>query len=208
MKVVWHVGASGSGKSHTQVQLKQIYGRENIYVWTDHDNGGLDLYCAEPILFLDEFKGMAYKEFLKVTDVYPAQLHARYTNTVALWNEIHIASIFTPKHAYNLMVPEGQQEIDPYEQLQRRLTKVIYHFKTEEIDGSFQYKSIIYSPEDFDNHTLQQIEKHAYLFDKWNREKLVYNFEQDAFHHSMTPINNQKNKATTQKPTKAESSSK
>lgn len=64
-----------------QVQLKQIYGRENVYVWTDHDNGGLDLYCAEPILFLDEFKGMAYKEFLKVTDVYPAQLHARYTNT-------------------------------------------------------------------------------------------------------------------------------
>lgn len=62
LKVVWHVGDSGSGKSHTQVQLKQIYGRENVYVWTDHDNGGLDLYCAEPILFLDEFKGMAYKE--------------------------------------------------------------------------------------------------------------------------------------------------
>lgn len=208
LTVVWHVGESGSGKSYIQTILKLKYGRDRVYVWTDFDNGGLDLYCAEPILFMDEFKGMPYKEFLKVTDVYPAQLHARYTNTIALWNAIHIASIFTPKHAYNLMVPEGQQEIDPYEQLQRRLTKVIYHFKTKENDGSFLYKSITYRPEDFDNHTLQQIEQHAYLFDKWNREKLSYNFEQDAFHHSMNPINNKKKKATTSKPTKAESSNK
>ena len=34
------------GKSHTQVQLKQIYGRENVYVWTDLIIGGLDLYCV------------------------------------------------------------------------------------------------------------------------------------------------------------------
>ena len=208
LKVIWHVGDSGTGKSHIQVQLKQKYGRDNVYVWTDFDNGGLDLYCAEPILFMDEFKGMVYKEFLKVTDIYPAQLHARYTNTIALWNEIHIASIFTPRYAYNLMVAEKQCEIDPYEQLKRRLTAVIYHFKTTEDDGSFQYKSITYSPDDFDKYSLQQIEQHAYLFDKWNREKLTYIFEKDAFHHSMNPISNKKKKATTSKPTKAKSSSK
>lgn len=208
LKVVWHVGDSGSGKSHTQVQLKQIYGRENVYVWTDHDNGGLDLYCAEPILFLDEFKGMAYKEFLKVTDVYPAQLHARYTNTVALWNEIHITSIFTPKQAYDLMVAEGQREVDSYKQLQRRLTEVIFHFKTKENDGSFKYKTITFTPEEFDRYSKEQIEKFAYLFDKFNPSVLNYDFEKDAFHSSMNPSNDRRKNATTSKPSKSESNSK
>ena len=138
MAVYWHVGDSGDGKSHTQVDLKKKHGRDNVYIWTDFDNGGLDLYCAESILFMDEFKGMPYKEFLKVTDVYPIQLHARYTNTIALWNEIHITSIFTPKQAYDLMVSEGQREVDSYKQLQRRLTEVIFHFKTKENDESLK----------------------------------------------------------------------
>ncbi|GAD37037.1 hypothetical protein ANG3_1333 [Streptococcus intermedius SK54 = ATCC 27335] len=208
MKVYWHVGESGSGKSHTQVNLKKEFGRDNVYIWTDFDNGGLDLYCAEPILFMDEFKGMSYKEFLKVTDVYPVQLHARYTNTIALWNEIHITSIFTPKEAYGLMVPESQQEIDSYKQLQRRLTNVIYHFKIREDDGNFKYKTITFTPEDFERHKQEQIEKFAYLFDKFNPNVLNYDFTKDAFHLSMNPINNKKKKATTLKLTKAESNSK
>lgn len=157
---------------------------------------------------MDEFKGMPYKEFLKVTDVYPIQLHARYTNTIALWNEIHITSIFTPKQAYDLMVSEGQREVDSYKQLQRRLTEVIFHFKTKENDGSFKYKTITFTPEEFDRYSREQIEKFAYLFDKFNSSVSNYDYGKDAFHSSMNPSNNRRKKATTSKPSKSESNSK
>lgn len=195
MIVYWHVGESGSGKSHTQVDLKQRYGRENVYVWADYDNGGLDLYCAEPILFMDEFKGMPYKEFLKVTDVYPVQLHARYTNTIALWNEIHITSIFTPKQAYDLMVSESQRDVDSYKQLQRRLTKINYHFTVTDNNGKMCYKTITFTPKEFDRHSREQIEKYAYLFDKYHHpDVLSYDFEKDAFHPSMNSVHNKTKK--------------
>lgn len=56
------------------------------------------------------------------------------------------------------MVPESQQEIDSYKQLQRRLTNVIYHFKIREDDGNFKYKTITFTPEDFERHKQEQIE--------------------------------------------------
>ncbi|MGT2774583.1 replication protein RepA [Streptococcus hyovaginalis] len=208
IKVVWHWGESGSGKSFTQTTLKETCGRDQVYVWNDHEKGGLDFYNAEPVLFMDEFKGMPYKDFLIVTDVYPTQLHSRYTNTFALWMEIHIASIYTPKHAYNLMVPEGRREIDSYQQLKRRLSEIVYHFKVTSEDNENVYKTISFTPDDFDKYSKEKIEQFAYLFDKWNPEVLHYDFSKDAFHHSMNPIDNKKKKTTTPKPTKAESSSK
>lgn len=194
LKVIWHVGESGSGKSYTQVNLKQKHGRDNVYVWTDYENGGLDLYCAEPILFMDEFKGMPYKEFLKVTDVYPVQFHARYTNIRALWNEIHITSIFTPKQAYDLMVSESRREIDSYKQLRRRLTEINYHFTITDSNGKLHYKTIIFNPKEFDRYSREQIEKYAYLFDKYNPNVLYYDFTKDAFHPSMNPIHHKTKK--------------
>ncbi|MFD3044026.1 replication protein RepA, partial [Streptococcus agalactiae] len=110
--------------------------------------------------------------------------------------------------AYGLMVPESQQEVDSYKQLRRRLTNVIYHFKIREDDGNFKYKTITFTPEDFERHNQEQIEKFAYLFDKFNPNVLNYDFTKDAFHLSMNPINNKKKKATTLKLTKAESNSK
>ena len=98
LKVYWHTGDSGSGKSYTQVELKREFGREAVYVWSDYQNGGLDGYQGESILFMEEYKAeLPYAEFLKVTDRYPQQMHARYSNVYALWNTIHLTSIFPPK---------------------------------------------------------------------------------------------------------------
>ena len=95
LKVYWHTGDSGSGKSYTQVELKREFGREAVYVWSDYQNGGLDGYQGESILFMEEYKAeLPYAEFLKVTDRYPQQMHARYSNVYALWNTIHLTSIF------------------------------------------------------------------------------------------------------------------
>ena len=55
--------------------------------------GGLDHYIGEKILFLDEYKGeLPYGMLLTICDKYKANIHARYRNIWALWDEVYIAS--------------------------------------------------------------------------------------------------------------------
>lgn len=132
MKVYWHMGGPGSGKSFEQVQLKKTFGTDSVYVLSDYGTGGLDNYTGEPILFMDEFKGdIDYQTFLKLLDVYPNQVHARYSNIYALWDTVHISSIFTPYQIYTMLVPDEKRKHDPIQQLYRRIHTIVYHFKTD-----------------------------------------------------------------------------
>ncbi|HEM3726754.1 TPA: replication protein RepA, partial [Streptococcus suis] len=111
MKVYWHMGGPGSGKSWSQVQLKKTFGTDSVYVLSDYGTGGLDNYVGQPILFMDEFKGdIDYQTFLKLLDVYPNQVHARYSNIYALWDTVHISSIFTPYQIYTMLVPDEKRK--------------------------------------------------------------------------------------------------
>lgn len=88
------------------------------------------MYRGQPILFLDEFKGnIPYGVLLSILDKYKSQIHARYANIFALWNEVYIASIFPPETLYVLMVPPNMQKSDTIEQFFRRLTDVTYCFR-------------------------------------------------------------------------------
>ncbi|MEW4354609.1 replication protein RepA [Streptococcus pneumoniae] len=197
VKVIYHTGDSGAGKSYTQVKLKEEHGREKVYIWSDYQNGGLDGYQGEPILFMEEYKGeLPYAEFLKVTDRYLQQMHARYSNIFTLWEEIHITSIFSPKQIYNIMVPENKRTADSEEQMMRRINEVVYHFKVTTEDGEPLYKQIVFSVADYNNHSQEQIERFAYQFDCSNPEISVYNFENDAFYSTMNPVNHKKKKPT------------
>lgn len=130
VRVFWHVGEAGSGKSYTYVKLCEEYGEDSVYMYSDCDNGALDRYQAEPILFIDEFKGqMPYERLLRITDVYKTPMHARYSDVYALWTEIHITSVFPPESVYQSMVDVSNQGIDTIQQLLRRLTAVIYHYR-------------------------------------------------------------------------------
>lgn len=133
MKVYWHLGVPGSGKSFPQVQLKKTFGTDSVYVLSDYGTGGLDNYVGEPILFMDEFKGdIDYQTFLKLLDVYPNQVHARYSNIYALWDTVHISSIFTPNQIYKILVSDKKRKHDPIDQLYRRIHTIVYHFKTDD----------------------------------------------------------------------------
>ncbi|AXJ12804.1 replication protein RepA [Streptococcus pluranimalium] len=201
LEVYWHTGDSGSGKSYMQVELKRQFGRESVYVWSDYQNGGLDGYQGERILFMEEYKAeLPYAEFLKVTDSYPQQMHARYSNVYALWDTIHITSIFSPKQVYTLMVPEEKQTVDTVEQMMRRISKVVYHFKVRAEGGTHLYKQLIFSVEDYNNHSKEQIERFAYQFDCSNPDVLVYDFEKDAFHSTMNPIRNKRKNSSKTSP--------
>lgn len=133
--VYWHVGESGTGKSYTYVTLCQQHGEDNVYLLTDYDIGGFDLYCGEPILFMDEFKGaMKFQQLLNYLDCYKTQIHCRYANSYSLWNEVHITSVYPPDEVYSFMVEPSKQERDRIAQLLRRIAYIVYHYRNENGD--------------------------------------------------------------------------
>lgn len=140
--VYWHVGDSGTGKSYTYVQLCEKLGEDQIYLLTDYDGGGFDNYCGEPILILEEFKaGFRFQSLLNILDSYKIQVHARYANVYALWNEVHITSVFPPEAVYNQLVDSENQSIDRIKQLLRRIDYVVYHYIDEQ--GNFKTFTIL-----------------------------------------------------------------
>lgn len=134
MRVVWHVGVSGAGKTYAYVKLLEEH-PDDVYFVTNYYNGWLDMYGGERYLFLDEFRGqIRYETLLSMLQGYKQQYHARYTNVIGLWNEVHISSVFPPETVYSNMVTENRN-IDSVRQLFRRISSIILHFK----DGQNTY---------------------------------------------------------------------
>jgi hypothetical protein len=158
LTVFWHVGESGSGKSYTYKTLVEERGEDKVYLLTDYENGGFDMYEGQPILFMDEFKGnIRFQQLLNYLDVYKTQVHCRFANVTALWTEVHITSIFPPEEVYRFMVDEGLRSRDKIQQLMRRLTYIIYHY----VDGK-EYKCFW---QDAPAYTDYETLKHAALQD-------------------------------------------
>lgn len=134
VSVIWHCGDSGCGKSYSYVKLCELYGEDKVYFFNDFANkgvGGFDGYNGEPYLFIDELKreSLPYELLLMITQGYKAQIHCRYSNSVCLWNEVHISSIFSPEDIYCGMVSRENQKKDTIKQLLRRISKYVYHYK-------------------------------------------------------------------------------
>ena len=136
----YHFGDSGSGKTFYYNELCDKIGEDEIYLYTDFDNqasGGMDKYIdagAPRAVFMDEFKGQGinYGKLLVMMNEYPKmQTHARYVNTYNLWDIFIITTIFAPEELYQIMVGETMRKVDTYEQLRRRLKKIVYHFKND-----------------------------------------------------------------------------
>ena len=136
MDNVWHFGRAGTGKTHTYIKLCEEH-PDDVYLCNDYSNsgssgGGFDNYAENParILVLDEFRGnMPYNTLLSILDVYSRnQVHCRYQNIYALWESVHICSIYAPDEAYRFMVQDSERNTDSIYQLLRRLNTVIYHY--------------------------------------------------------------------------------
>lgn len=156
LSIHWHCGEAGSGKSHVQVDLKREYGRDSVYVMTDYEGGGLDGYSSEPILFLDELRDqLPYDKLLTMLDKYPNDIHARYSNKLAAWREVHIASVWTPDMVHKYTVGR-QSDIDTYDQLKRRITDITYHEKVGD-----DYLSFTIPMEEYEG--LDKLKADAYI---------------------------------------------
>lgn len=137
INVVWHVGEAGSGKTYFSKGIVDQYGEDSLYLVTDYENGGLDRYNGEPILFLDEFRGqIKYGTLLSMLQGYKQQFHARYTNIWGLWNEVYIATVLPPEKVYQNMVQENR-DTDTQKQLFRRINTIVYHWKDD--NGYHEY---------------------------------------------------------------------
>lgn len=138
VNVIWHVGESGSGKTYAAKQMVDELGEESLYMVNDYSSGGMDAYMGQRVLFLDEFRGqIPYHVVLSWLDGYKVQVHARYSNVLALWDEVHISSVVPPEKVYETMVINNR-DIDTSKQLFRRINTIVYHWKNK--DGFHQYE--------------------------------------------------------------------
>ena len=140
VKVIWHLGASGSGKSYTYTKLCAEHGQEEVFYASDYANNCtalLDGYEAQKYLFIDEVKqdSFRYGYLLQLLQGYRTQIHARYNNVYSLWIQIDITSIFTPDEIYEEMVSISNRGVDSKQQLLRRITDYCYHWKDD--DGNY-----------------------------------------------------------------------
>lgn len=158
INVYWHVGESGTGKTFSLKRLVDELGEGQVYVYSDFDNGGLDDYCGEPVLFMDEFRGqIQFGTLMKILQGYKMPLHARYVNTLPLWTEVHISSILPPERVYRNMVRDNL-DLDTMKQLFRRINFVIYHF----IDEDGKYREFQQPMEEYsDYETLKEIAENS-----------------------------------------------
>ena len=161
LKVYWHTGRSGSGKSYERVLLSQLHGEDSIYYLTAFNSGAFDDYNGQPILWIEDFRGeFKLQELLRILDIYKASIPARFTNVKALWDEVHITSVLTPQQCYK------QACIDDYdriEQLLRRITSICYHFK----DNNGGFHKSYFPPDMLLNDIISECNKQLEVFNKY-----------------------------------------
>lgn len=109
------------------------------------------MYANNPAKYivLDEFRGnMPYNTLLSMLDKYSRnQQHCRYANTYALWTSVYICTVYPPEQVYEFMVGESSQTTDTFQQLMRRLNKIVYHYK----NAAGEYKTFEMLPSEYKN---------------------------------------------------------
>lgn len=144
VKVFWHYGCTGTGKSYWAKQYVDEHGPNDIFKVSQYKNGFLDRYCGERLLYMEELRGdkIEYSELLQICDGYKDAIHCRFSDIIPLWREVHITSPFTPEEVYNSMVSSAEtRKIDTLEQLMRRIDVVIHHSKDELGYHTFEIES-------------------------------------------------------------------
>ena len=138
VRVYWHWGDSGTGKSYTFLKIADKFGRDEVYkIVRDLSKGRFDRYEGERVLFLDEIKprAMDWVDLLTALDSYVYRPSARYQDSVSLWEEVHITSVYNPRKFWEECVWDDMKKDEPFEQLARRIDVEVHHFKDEK--GNF-----------------------------------------------------------------------
>lgn len=138
--VFYHYGTSGTGKSYFYTTLCESIGENEVYFCGQYDNGWLDEYNGQKVLFMDEFRGqIRFATLLSITQGYRQYYHARNHNILGLWSQVHITSVLPPELLYQKALSDDKHDL--IEQFLRRLTGIYYHWKDRKT-GEYRFKFI------------------------------------------------------------------
>ena len=89
-----------------------------------------DKYMGQKVLWMDDYRGqIPFDYLLRLLDVYKCELQCRFSNSVALWSEVHITSPLMPMECY----PKSElRTYDDIRQLLRRITSLVYHVRGDD----------------------------------------------------------------------------
>lgn len=142
--VEWHIGESGTGKTHYYKELCEIHGADNIYIIGDLQNGWIDDYVEKgcpPILFCDDLSEPCdIRELLKIIDTNPNKsIHGRYKNTYPQWSHVYIASMDPPEMVFHSNVRGSN-----YKKLLGKVDYYVYHYFDGDSIDSYTLPSELY----------------------------------------------------------------
>lgn len=118
-------GTAGTGKTYS---VYSKFGYDNVYSVDDYAHP-FDEYNGENVLLLDEYRhNFDITYLLKLLDVYPLKLKARYGNKVACYTKVFIIS--------NIPLDEQYQNADELTKsaLYRRIHKIIHFIGFNKFD--------------------------------------------------------------------------
>jgi len=145
IKVFYHFGNSDPQNQYDFMDLVNQYGKESIYRVTDVTKGCFDLYDGEKVLFVKGFEqGMSMQQLTSYLDGYQTQIHCRYSNSIACWDEVHLASIYSPEEVYSYVVKQEYQKREAYIEWLNLLGTIIYHY-----EENGRYKKFAMSGKDY-----------------------------------------------------------
>jgi hypothetical protein len=156
--VYYHVGLSGTGKSHQYWELCEEHSKEQVYFVNGEYKNAWDFYDYEQIVFLDDLRGtsMTLTALLALLDEYPTILRCRYADKQLAATEFHLTSVIPPERLYSFYDHEN------FEQLRRRIGFIMYHWRDESITGNVQYRRLVLPASDYvDYKQLIELAKHG-----------------------------------------------
>lgn len=142
--IEWHLGKSGTGKTHTYLELCDKYGADNVYLVSGTSKHPWDGY-SETVkkVVIDELRANTFdtSELLAICDGYRIFLNARYRDRLANWDELHVTSIISPDALWEKCKYAGDSR-DTFDQLLRRINAITYHYIDDSYEGDERYRSV------------------------------------------------------------------
>lgn len=148
--IIWLCGKSGTGKSRLGRQVVKSY-NEPYYI-AGSSRGIWERYQGEHIVLLDELRPNcieSYRDLLSILDNYQERAVApsRFNDKELMLDVVVVTSVLSPYEFYLQCVAPEDRGIDPFHQLERRISSCIIMEDDWILNAVFDEESKTYVPD-------------------------------------------------------------
>lgn len=148
--IIWLCGKSGTGKSRLGRQVVKSF-NEPYYI-AGSSRGIWERYQGEHIVLLDELRPNcieSYRDLLSILDPYQERAVApsRYNDKELMLDVVVVTSVLSPYEFYLQCVAPEDRGIDPFHQLERRISACILMEDDWILNAVFDEESKTYVPD-------------------------------------------------------------